>query len=580
MPDTESRVPLLRSPDVDRDPVEQIGRPGSVESDDDIPSPSGDDGPGGVQQADAINLVWSRTALLLAYLFIFLCSFAQALQWQILSNLTPYITSEFSSHSLIPTIEIVSSILSGVLKLPISTFIDGWGRPQGLAVMVVVSATGLTLLAASQNIQTYAAARVFYAVGTSGCSYVLNIIVADTSSLQNRTLAFAFQNAPNLFTVFLGPPIARAFYDSGRWRVGFSLFSALFVILTIPILVVLLLNARRAVKLGVLTNKATREGWSLRRIRRDLWEYDAIGVSLVTFGLVFSLVPVSLGLGSANAMNIAFLAVGLVLITAFIVHEKMFAVRTVIAARLLFSRNVAGSCLLFIFIFVSYFSWDSYYTSYLQVVHGLTITEAGYIDHIYGFGSTIWAVVVGYLIKTSDRYKWIAWIALPIHIVGGVALILCRRPNVHVGLLIFAQILLTVGGSTLIICGQMAAMAACTHQDLAPVMAVLSLASYVGSAAGNSLSGAIWNSTLPTVLAERLPDLSPAELKELCSDLTKQLSYPMGSATRDAIIAAYSTAQLKMCLAGTLISLLLVVSVAMWRDAKVSAIKQVKGNVV
>ncbi|KAH6647224.1 siderophore iron transporter [Truncatella angustata] len=575
---TDSRVPLLSSSDASS--AEGSFR-NSDEYDDDLPGHSSD-GTAGVQQADAINLVWSRNALILAYFFIFLCSFAQALQWQILSNLTPYVTSEFHSHSLIPTIEIVSSILSGVLKLPISKIIDAWGRPQGLAAMIVLATLGLILMAVCQSVETYAAAQVFYAVGISGFSYVLNIIVADTSSLKNRTLAFAFQNTPSLVTTVIGPPIARAFYEKSSWRWGFALSSILFFILSIPILVLLLMNARKAVKAGLLKKETNEEKWSLQNIRHNLWEYDALGLALVTFGLTFAFVPVSLGVGvgAGGAWKLALLIVGILLLVAFAVHEKLYARRPVISARLLFSRNVAGSCLLSIFIFVAYFAWDSYYSSYLQVVHGLTITEAGYINHIYGFGSTIWAVVVGYLLKVSDRYKWLAWVALPIHIAGGVSLILFRRPDTHISLLVLAQILLTVGGSTLVMCDQMAVMAVASHEELASVMAVLSLAYYVGSAGGNALSGSIWNSVLPTTLAKLLPNFSSSELKILCSDLKQQLSYPMGSPTRDAIITAYSTAQVKMCITGAAISLLQIIAVAMWRDAKLSTVKQVKGKVV
>lgn len=187
---------------------------------------------------------------------------------------------------------------------------------------------------------------------------------------------------------------------------------------------------------------------------------------------------------------------------------------------------------------------------------------------------------MGYLIKVSDRYKWLAWAALPVHILGGVSLIVFRRPDTHISFLVLAQILLTIGGSTLVMCDQMAVMAVCTHEELASVMAVLSLAYYVGSAAGNALSGSIWNSVLPTALAELLPNLPAAELKALCSDLKKQLSYPIGSPTRTAIITAYSSAQVKMCITGAAISLLQIAAVAMWRDVRVSKVKQVKGKVV
>lgn len=588
--ESDSRVPLLRDPEAERNSDEYgtAGHKSSAETtdheanrdeSDDVPDDT-DEAHGGVKQADAINLVWSRNALILAYFFIFLCSFAQALQWQILSNLTPYVTSEFSSHSLIPTIMLVSSILSGVLKLPISKIIDAWGRPQGLAAMILLATVGLILMAACQDVKTYAVAQVLYEVGISGFTYVLNIIVADTSSLKNRTLAFAFSNTPTLVTTFIGPPIAKAFYERSSWRWGFATSSILFFILSMPILVLLMINARKAVKLGLLKKEKNDRKWSMENIRHQLEEYDAIGLFLVTFGLTAVFVPVSLGTGAAGGWTLGLLVVGLVMLVAFGFHEKYYATRPTIRFSLLFSRNVSASCAMSVVIFVAYYAWDSYYSSYLQVVHGLSITEAGYINHIYGFGSTIWAVVVGYLIKVSDRYKWLAWLALPVHILGGVSLILFRRPDTEIGFLVLAQVLLTIGGSTLVMCDQMAVMAVSSHEDLASVMAILSLSYYVGSAGGNALSGSIWNSVLPNALAETLPDMSKPELKALCSDLKRQLSYPMGSPTRDAIIAAYSTAQVKMCMTGAAISLLEIVAVAVWRDAIVSKVHQVKGKVV
>lgn len=91
---------------------------------------------------------------------ICLCSFTNALQWQVIFNLLPYVVSEFSSHSLIPTIAIVSNILSGVLKLPVAKIIDSWGRPQGFASTTLLAALGLLLMSLCQNVQTYAAAHV------------------------------------------------------------------------------------------------------------------------------------------------------------------------------------------------------------------------------------------------------------------------------------------------------------------------------------------------------------------------------------------------------------------------------------
>lgn len=304
---------------------------------------------------------------------------------------------------------------------------------------------------------------------------------------------------------------------------------------------------------------------------------------MITIGLTLILVPFSLvGSTSSEASNTNTLLVllGFVFMTIFTIHERRYAAHPILDFSLLFSRNVAGACMLTIAIFIAYFSWDGYYTSYLQVVHDLSITEAGYIGHIYGLGSCIWAGVVGYLIKRSDRFKWVAWAALPVHILGGIAMIVVRRPDTHLGWLIAVQILITIGGSSLVICCQMAVMAVTSHGQLASVLALLSLSCYIGSAMGSSLSGAIWNSTLPNALAELLPMMSPLERSKIASDLAKQLSYPMGNPVRVAIIEAYDRSQVRMCIAGALVSLFEILAVAIWRDVKLSSSTQVKGTVL
>ncbi|KAI1265655.1 MFS general substrate transporter [Xylariaceae sp. FL1019] len=538
---------------------------------------------GGVQQADAINQVWSRTSLIIAYIFIFFSSFANALQWQVLSNLMPFVVSDFSSHSLIPTIAIVSNILSGVLKLPVAKLIDSWGRAQGFACVTLLAAFGLMLMSQCENVETYAAAQVLYQVGISGVSYILDIIIADTSSLKNRTLAFAFSSTPNLLTAFIGPVIAGIFNEHNRWRWAFAVSAIFLVVLSIPLFCILILHMRKARRLGLLRKSRRSSPWSLEKLQQYFLEFDVIGMATISAGMTLILVPLSLTNKSTANTNLnaytATISLGVAFLVLFVFHERNTE-KPFLKFSLLCSRNVAGACLLSVVIFVAYFAWDGYYTSYLQVVHGLNITEAGYIGHIYGIGSSIWAFVVGYLIRRSDRFKWLAVAALPVHILGGVLMIFFRRPDTHIVWVILCQILITIGGSTLVVCDQMAVMSVAKHTELASVMAILSLSAYIGSAVGSSLSGAIWNSTLPGALAEMLPNLTPTEINQIASDLKKQLSYPMGSATRDAIITAYGISQIRMCIAGSLISLLEIAAVFIWSDRRVSLSTQVAGTVL
>jgi hypothetical protein len=94
------------------------------------------------------------------------------------------------------------------------------------------------------------------------------------------------------------------------------------------------------------------------------------------------------------------------------------------------------------------------------------------------------------------------------------------------------------------------------------------------------VAGAIWNSVFPQKLAEHLPRESLGNLTTIVGSLETQLSYPIGSPTRTAIQHAYGDAQRIMIIASTVIQVISIVSVVVWRDIKVKDFKQVKGLVV
>lgn len=49
-------------------------------------------------------------------------------------------------HSLVGTISIVSSIVSGVLKLPVAKLLDLWGRAEGYIFMLTLTVIGMFYL--------------------------------------------------------------------------------------------------------------------------------------------------------------------------------------------------------------------------------------------------------------------------------------------------------------------------------------------------------------------------------------------------------------------------------------------------
>ncbi len=59
----------------------------------------------------------------------------------------------------------MSSIIGGLVQLPLAKVLDIWGRPQGYALMSLFLTLGLMMMAVCRNVETYAAAQVFYWVG-------------------------------------------------------------------------------------------------------------------------------------------------------------------------------------------------------------------------------------------------------------------------------------------------------------------------------------------------------------------------------------------------------------------------------
>ena len=226
-----------------------------------------------------------------------------SLQQQISSNLLPYVTSAFNDHPLTATTNVVSSLVAGVIKLPVAKCMDiiticrpfrehaitnVWhsnGRlrktprlhPHGLlrSDRYVLhpnksplchsqdandTLPGLIMMAACNDVTTYAAAQVFYWVGMNGIAYVLDVFIADTSSLKWRGLMFAFSTSPYIATTFAGPAAAQAYYDHSTWRWAYGTFAIITPVVCSAFLWVFWHNQRLARKQGVLVHRRAASG--------------------------------------------------------------------------------------------------------------------------------------------------------------------------------------------------------------------------------------------------------------------------------------------------------------------------------
>ncbi|KAI8641662.1 major facilitator superfamily domain-containing protein [Parasitella parasitica] len=543
---------------------------------------SAEDAQKGVKDVEAVTLTWSKASLIAVFINIWLLYFVNAMQSSILYNLIPYVTSDFSSHSLLNVIYVVASAISAAVYIPLAKILDVWGRAEGFLLMATFATLGLVLMAVCQNLATFSAAYVFYSIGFGGMTFSVDVITADSSKLKNRGLAYAFTSSPYIITAFAGAKAAEGFYYNISWRWGFGTFAIVFPIVAAPLYFILKFNLRKARK----ERKVAPED-SGRTFLQSVWhfiiEFDIVGVIIFSAGLTVFLLPFSIAdsapNGWATGYIIAMIVVGFIALLIFIAYEKFLAPVPLFNFQLLSDRTIIGVCLLNATYQISYYCWANYFTSFLQAVNDLSLAEAGYVGNTFDVVSGVLLLGVGFLIRRFGRFKWLLYIAVPLYIFAQGLMIYFRRPNQSVGYLVMCQVFISIGGSIFIIVAQVAILAAVDHQHIAAALGLLSVIGTASGAMGATICGAIWANTFQYALAEYLPAEAMDNFDMIYEDLDTQLSYEVGSTVRLAIQQAYGYAQTRMLAAGTGIMGLCIIWVFLIRDINLKEVAQVKGTV-
>ncbi|RYP39876.1 hypothetical protein DL767_001995 [Monosporascus sp. MG133] len=531
----------------------------------------------GVQRVRAITTSWSKTTLWVMFILLYLVSFVDAVLVSVQSSLNPYVTSSFERHGLLTSVSIVSTILSGCSRLTLSKIVDIWGRVAGFLFMLLIVVVGVIMKASCQNIETYFAAHTFYWVGHVGMLYVIDVMVSDMTTLKNRMIMIGINGTPTIASTFAGPRIADLFYHNLNFRWAFGAFGVIIAGVSLPVALIMLLMERKAAKTGTLKIQSGRTWY--QSVKHYTLELDIMGITLITAAFALILLPFSISPyapnGWASGYIIAMEVLGIVLLPAFCLWERFVAPVQFLPWKYLRERTIIGSCLLYAVMFVSTFCWNSYFSSYLQVVHRLSITTANYVLNSYSLTSAFISPFVG---MATGRFKWAAYVGVPLMLLGTALLIPFRQPSTHVGLLTMTQVLVGLGAAFFTVCGQLAVMAPISHQEIAVVNAIWGLFGSVGAAIGLAVAGAIWNNILPEQLNQRLPEESKHLASTIFGDIVTQMSYPDGSPERDAIVGAYGDVQRKLAIAGASFMPLILASIVIWKNINVKKLEDEKGN--
>ncbi|KEF51097.1 uncharacterized protein A1O9_12820 [Exophiala aquamarina CBS 119918] len=538
----------------------------------------------GVQDIEAVTLSWSTASLVVAYILIWLVYFVQGLVAGVTGALLPYVTSSFALHSLTPTTGVLSSVIGGVTNLSIAKILDVFGRPQGFLFCAVLATLGLITAAACNNVEAYAASQVFYTVGINGVGYSLSVFVADITSLRNRGLVQSLCASSNVITPWLAGPISTAFLKGAGWRWAFGMESILVPGVTLPLFGLFVYHFLKAKKQHLVPKRSSgRTVWE--SLGYHAREFDIVGLFLLSAGVAFFLLPFNLyaqqAKGWGSAIIICFLVFGILLLIGFGVWERFLAQKSFIPWKLMQDRTVIGACLLSFALFFSYMCWGLYFSSILQVVNNLSVTQASYVVACYTVAGFFFSILVGALMSYTGRFKPVTiFFAIPLSILGMGLMIHFREPTTNVGYIVMCQIFIAFGSGAIMLTDEIAILAVVKEQQyFAIAIALVSMCASIGQAVGLTVSAAIWQDIFPKRLAQYIPEEELPNLAMIYMDIATQLSYPVDSPTRLAIQRAYGDSQKYLFIAGTSAWAIAIAGSLMWHDINIIGIKQTKGRV-
>ncbi|KAK9900499.1 MFS general substrate transporter [Cystobasidium minutum MCA 4210] len=532
----------------------------------------------GVRRIQAISscfTTWHRWVL---FVSIFLVAYAYGLDGTVRYTYQGYATAGFGQHSLLATVSTVRSIVAAASQPAYAKISDVFGRIPILVFCTVIYVVGTIIEATSHSVGGFSGGAILYQFGYTGIILLVEVLIADTTTLRNRLLASYIPALPFLINAFLSGNVTSSTLETTTWQWGIGMWAIVFPVCTIPLFISLLHAERRAKKKGLLEGIPSPYKAFLRK--QDMielfWQIDLVGLVLLAASMALILLPFTLAGGVSSqwktAKIIAMLVIGFVVaLPAFLIWEKKFAKHPLVPFYLLKERTVLAGLVLAMMLNGSWYLQGDFGYTILYVAFDQSVLSATRISSLYSFTSVCVGVALGIATRYIRRLKWF--------VVGGACLFMVAfgillhfrgggAPGAaNVAGYIGGQILLGVSGGLIPYSVQALVQAATAHENVAMITA-LYLATYnVGSALGFTVSGAIWTQTLYSKLNEALAPINATLAADVYgSPYVFADTYPVGTPERDAVIHAYQQVQRLLIITGLCMSTVLIIAALFLRD--------------
>ena len=513
----------------------------------------------GVARVQAISETLTLTDRIIIFCSVFLIAYVYGLDGTLRYTYQPYALSDFGAHSLSSTVNVVRSVISAAAQPTSAKIADVFGRVELLSLSVFFYVLGTIIEAVSHNVGTYAAGGVIYQIGYTMVLLLIEVIVADITSTKARLFFAYIPSLPFIINTWVSGNIAEAVLSATTWRWGTGMWCIIYTVCALPLILSLAWVGHRAKREGKMDSyKSSFEVLGFWHFVKELfWMLDVIGIILVIALLALILVPLTTAGGFQDSWKQAHVIVPLVIGVCTIpvfVFWQLRAPRPLIPFTLMKDRSVWGPLIIAVCFNFAFAMQSDFLYTVLVVAFGFGIEKATRVQSLYSFVSCIVGPIIGLVVFKVRRLKPFIMFGTALYMVAFGLLIHFRGDPSGAGSagVIGAQVLLGIAGGCFPYPTLASLQVHLKHENLA-VMTGVYLAMYnVGSALGNTVSGAIWTQVLPGTLQDNLEQFHNATLATAAfgDPFNIVIEYPLGTPERTAIVASYQHIQKLLTITG------------------------------
>ncbi|KAM0792668.1 hypothetical protein ACM66B_002448 [Microbotryomycetes sp. NB124-2] len=508
---------------------------------------------------------------------VFLIAYAYGLDGTIRYTYQAEATSSYALHSLLATVNVLRSIIAAAAQPPLAKLADVFGRSSLIALSVFFYVIGTIVEASSTGVKSFCGGAILYQIGYTAVILLVEVTIGDTTSLRSRLFFSYIPALPFIINTWVSGDVTAAVLGATTWKWGIGMWALIYPICSLPLLSALWIAQRRAKRHGRLDGIETpyrQLGFKGLAVKL-FWELDVIGLILLVAMFALILLPFTLAGGETRTWGrahiIVMLVIGICCVPAFVIYEAKYAKFPAVPFKLLKTRTVLACMGIACMLNCAWYLQGDYLYTVLIVAFNQSVKAATRISSLYSFTSVLVGLGLGLVVRFVGRLQPFMIAGTSIFLIAFGLLVRFRGGSSDSAGMIGAQVVLGVAGGLFPYPGQALIQSTTKRQHLAIITSLYLAAYNIGSALGNTISGAIWTQVLPGQLQEKLSAVSTnATLVSYAygSPFYFIVDYPWESPERQAVVLAYQHTQKLLCITGLCLSVPLFVFTLLVRNPK------------